>query len=84
VHEKSRQQRFDAARYAPELSWPILDTLGTPACAEAVKQSAHRLKSPIEQARLYGDLICALNGTDQLPWIAGLLWAELLNVSELR
>lgn len=76
-----RTSRREAARYLPEVSWAILDTIldgGPEEIAAAVKSAAQTIGSSTQWAWLYADLICALNGSDFLPYTAGLLASQLV------
>lgn len=80
-----KEAMHHAARYCSELSWPILDALAAAseirgehlraldsACINAIQQAS----TPFVLAALFGDLVCALNGTDALLWVTGMLIAK--------
>lgn len=72
------QDRLLRAHYIPELSHPILDVIfavehDTAALRTAIIAALDKVHRESELCWLYADLICALNGTDWLPLVAGLI-----------
>jgi len=81
---KSRAEMHSAARYAPALSHPILDAIAEAAendrpngaMVELTKSVVQSIESKAELSMLFADLICALNGTDWLPFVAGVIGSQ--------
>jgi hypothetical protein len=73
-------------RYVPLLSHPIFDAIAAlqegniinqGGVVEACEAAASQIQSPEELGWLYADLICALNGSDWLPFVSGVLNSRL-------
>lgn len=81
--ELLKAARRERARYAPELSWPILDAIAdmrgqlNSRVLDTIEATAAKLDTPGSVALLYADLICALNGLDWLPFISDVLLSRL-------